>query len=262
MTLELQAGRGPKLTMGLPPVLGETPDKAVSFLRQAGGLLFKLKNADAYVRLEMGRQLLLIRGQKLWREMECRNYLDDRSPEGRPVWANEEARRYISWQDFLANGFPIITGLQRRMGYICMTLADSEVLKRLGPRIREFKSVQNAIEIAMVEKKGDRQVTPAMIEAAATLTREEFAEEFRLDKPVLAANVEGGGHKQFLVENLIDALDEDHLQALRNFIERALPRCGDSANDVVDMMEAAVVIDWQNERTAERAQILEVEAGS
>ncbi|KKM23581.1 hypothetical protein LCGC14_1613770, partial [marine sediment metagenome] len=145
MALELQAGRGPKLTMGLPPVLGETPDKAVSFLRQAGGLLFKLKNADAYVRLEMGRQLLLIRGQKLWREMECRNYLDDSSPEGRPVWANEEARRYISWQDFLTNGFPIITGLQRRMGYICMTLADSEVLKRLGPRIKDFKSVQNAI---------------------------------------------------------------------------------------------------------------------
>ena len=225
-------------------------------------MLPKLKDADAYIRLEMGRQLLLIRSEELWRDMECRNYLDDDSPEGQPVWTNEEARRYVSWQDFLTNGFPIITGLQRRTGYICMTLADSAVLKRLGPRIKEFKSIRNAIEIAMVEKKGDRQVTLAMVDAAETLTREEFVEEFRLDKPVLAANVESGGHKAFLVENLINALDEDHLQALRNFIELALPRCGDSANDVVDMMEAAVVIDWQNERTAEQAQILDVGAGS
>ena len=94
------------------------------------------------------------------------------------------------------------------------------------------------------------------------MTHEEFLKEFRLDKPVLAANVEVGGHKQFLVENLINALDSDHLQALRDFIERALPRCGDSANDVVDEITAAVGIEWQNEETAERAQMVDIGAGS
>ena len=253
--MQLQPNIGPKLDMGLPPVLGESPEKAASYLCQAGWLKRKVENAGAYLQIQIGLQLQLIRTDRLWAAMERRDYTDPSNPQGTPAWANDDARFYVSFEDFMTNGFPIVAGLERRTGYHCLLLAGSGELRKIGPEIKEFRSISNALELARVEQKGEKTVTPQMREDAKVMPHSEFVERHGLDKPVRAANVEAGGDKQFLLEEWINRLDQQHLRNLREFIERALPTCGDNANDVVDMIEAAVRQEWQEQEAHERAEL-------
>jgi len=232
--------------------IGDTPERAVSFLCQLGSAYRIVRNLDVYMRVQFGKQLLAIKDSGMWSTMERLDYYTN--PQGpQPLWANGESRNYLSFEHFMNQGVPATTGFKREFAYKCLRLARSEVVTSLGEEIREYSNLGNLIELVRVENS-PREVTEEMREAAKEMDHEEFVERFGLDRPVIAANVEAGGDKAFIIDNLLNRVDQTHLRQLRAFVEQALPRCGDNANDIVDMIEAGIMQEWQAEEDAERAR--------
>src|SRR5262249_6164533 len=94
---------------------------AVEFLSRTGNTLRWLSRATVFYRLQLGRQLIVMQQRELWTKVE------------RPVGDGQSgiAGTYRTFDDFMARGFPQITGLGRQSGYAAVMLARSAVLQRL-----------------------------------------------------------------------------------------------------------------------------------
>ncbi len=255
--MELERNVGVKVAAGVPPIHGDNPEKATTYLWQAGDALRKTKKLAAWLALQIGYQLQIMQAEKFWSTMERRDYSDQSNPLGVPAWPDEKQRYFVSFEDFLTNGSPQLTGVSQRTARTYMRLAASPELRKIGPEINEFQHMRNALELVRVDEKDGEPVTTQMRNDAKTMTHSEFVATHKLDRPVIAATVEAGGHKEFLLEEWINRLDTASLKTLRDFIERALPHCGDNANDVVDTIVAAVGQEWQGQEAHERAKLTE-----
>src|SRR6516164_123039 len=92
------------------------PELATESLRQLASQFRQLQRATVFYRFLLGRQLIAIKHNQLWRKMERRNYRNN--PSGIPLWdKNEKNRFYASWYNFIEQGFEYITGLQRETAY-------------------------------------------------------------------------------------------------------------------------------------------------
>ena len=137
---------------------------AVAFLARSGDALRSLSRANVFCRVLLGRQLLVVQQRQLWKEM-------DAPASDQP---NTARASYRSWDDFMAYGFPQITGLSKKTGYAAVMLAKAAVLQKLPEsELRKFENLTNAILLVKLERKGV-PIHQDLVLAAQTLPVEEF----------------------------------------------------------------------------------------
>src|SRR5204863_8323338 len=120
---------------------------------RSGSALRMLNRANVFCRVLLGHQLLVIQERGLWATME-------------PSVGGEQNGGYRSWEDFMARGFPKITGLGKNTGYAAVMLAKADVIQRLKEAdLREFENLANAIHLVKLERKGIL-IGPELVAAA------------------------------------------------------------------------------------------------
>jgi hypothetical protein len=148
------------------PVVFTDAVGALNFLLRVSFNIRALQKATVFYRIMLGRQLVAIRENQLWRDFERRDYR--LSPAGKALWdKGGEARHfYKSWYDFLENGFECTTGLHRETGYGAIKLAKSKALSDLPDNeLQNFTRLANAIRIVDAERKGVK-ITSELIQKA------------------------------------------------------------------------------------------------
>src|SRR5215831_17456284 len=121
------------------------PLRATETLRWLAGSIRALNRATLFYRILMGRHLIVIQKNELWRLIERRDYRQDLN--GKPIWLSSGARTYASWYHFIEEGFEHITGLHRQTAYSAIKLAQSGTL---------------SLELVAAERKG-MSITPELI---------------------------------------------------------------------------------------------------
>ena len=148
------------------------PDRTLEVLRQLAGSLNALYKATVLYRLLLGQQLVIIQANEYWRKIERRDYRND--PLGTPLWISERDRTYVSWYNFIEEGFEHITGLTRQTAYSAIKLAMSPGLAALPAEdLRKFKRLANALELVAAERRGIK-ITPELLAQAQEMTIENF----------------------------------------------------------------------------------------
>jgi hypothetical protein len=120
----------------------------------------------------MGRHLVAIQKNQLWRYMERRDYLQD--PAGKRLWLNSTSRTYSSWYNFIEEGFESITGMHRQTAYSAIKLAQSSCLSALSAEeLHNFKRLANALQLVSKERSGV-EVTPELVIQAQEMSIKQF----------------------------------------------------------------------------------------
>jgi len=148
------------------------PDRALEILRQLAADVRSLNRANVYYRLLMGRHLVAIQKNQLWRYMERRDYRED--PAGKPLWLSSTSRTYSSWYNFIEEGFESITGLHRQTAYSAIKLAQASCLSALSAEeLHNFKRLANALQLVSEERRGV-EVTPELVIQAQEMSIKQF----------------------------------------------------------------------------------------
>ena len=148
------------------------PNRAVEILRQLATDVRSLSRAAVYYRLLMGRHLVVIQKNQLWRYMERRDYRQD--PTGKPLWLSSASRTYSSWYNFIEEGFESITGLHRQTAYSAIKLAQASCLSSLSAEeLHNFKRLANALQLVSKERRGV-EVTPELVVQAQGMSVKQF----------------------------------------------------------------------------------------
>jgi hypothetical protein len=191
--------------------LGEVADDAagaLAFLARGGEILRFLSRASVYYQVRLGLELMNIQKRRFWSQME------------RPVRDQPDGTRgpYHSWDDFMSNGAPEITGLSKKTGYAAVMLAKSEALQRLPePELRKFESLANAIQLVRLERKGV-VINGELIAAAQTMTVELFRQMTGAGKKATVEVVVNSSDAARALQVIVDWLkmaDPDALRELR-----------------------------------------------
>ena len=223
--------------------LGEVADDtsgAMSFLARSGDALRSLSRANVFCRVLLGRQLLVIQQRQLWREIE------------RPARDEQNAARgaYRSWDDFMAHGFPQITGLSTKTGYAAVMLAKAAVLQKLPEsELRKFENLSNAIQLVKLERKGV-PISKELVAAAQTLPVEEFRQMTGYGKKATVEVVVDNGDVARALQPLLTIwkmADLDALIAFGEVFQHAMMQAGGNATDAVDCVIAACREQWRQE---------------
>lgn len=268
--LELQPEYGPKVAVGIPKAIGETPDAAVSYLRMAGGALVKLDEWKAYIAVNLGRQLIEIRdgkykGKPLWASIERRDLRDPDHPEGIPRWSSDEREKfYFSFEDFLEQGGPLTIGYSGRQLHNFIRLADKKSIQNFSDYdLQQMRSTRNLMSIARVEEAmGPEAITPAMVHDAKTLDNPTFQKKWAVPQPVYAGSVPEASDKQFVMSHFVGRLSAEELQVLKTVVADGLVRCQDSASDLLSLMCSLLAEVWEQDdaRVAESQNPIQTEA--
>jgi hypothetical protein len=219
---------------------------AVTFLARCGDALRFLNRASVFYRFLLGRRLLSIQEHHLWSQME------------RPVGDEQNGTHaaYSSWADFMARGFPLMTGLSPKTGYGALTLAKSPALQKLAEsELRKFENLGNAIQLEKLERKGV-VVTPELIIAAQTLSIEAYRQMTGSGKKATVEVVVDSSEAARALQATNDILkmaDTDALRTLHEVFQHAMLRAGGNATDAVDCVIAACWEQWQQEGLPEAA---------
>jgi len=132
---------------------GLDPGQVVDTLRYLAADLRSLGKATVLCRILLGRHLIVIQTNELWKRIERRDYRTD--PSGEPRWLNTAQRTYTSWYNFIEEGFEHITGLHRQTAYSAIKLAHSNALTVLSHQdLLKFKRLANALELVAAERAG------------------------------------------------------------------------------------------------------------
>lgn len=136
-------------------------EEAIDILRKLAADVRAVGKATVLCRVLLGRHLIMIQQNELWRHTERRDYRND--PDGTPIWLGAAERTYTSWYNFLQEGFECITGLHRQTAYSAIKLAHSTTLSSLSVQeLANFKRLANVLEIASAEQSGI-EITPELI---------------------------------------------------------------------------------------------------
>jgi hypothetical protein len=184
----------------------------------------------------MGRHLIGIQQNELWRLIERRDYRQN--PDGTTVWLTAAARMYASWYQFIQEGFEHITGLHRQTAYSAIKLAQSSTLSGLSfEELLNFKRLANALELVSAERKGI-SITPELIAQAQEMPIKDFRRAAYVTKYTVppARQVAALQHiLKFL--KLAVATDPNVIRSLWAIIQDAMARASD---DPVRAVEAIV----------------------
>jgi hypothetical protein len=219
---------------------------ALALLARGGEILRFLSRASVYYRVRLGLELMNIQKRRFWSQME------------RPVRDQLDGTRgpYHSWDDFMSNGVPEITGLSKKTGYAAVMLAKSEALQRLPePELRKFESLANAIQLVRLERKGV-VINGELIAAAQTMTVELFRQMTGAGKKATVEVVVNSSDAARALQAIVDWLkmaDPDALRELRVVVDEAMLQAGGNATDGVDNIIAACREQWRQERLPELA---------
>jgi hypothetical protein len=120
----------------------------------------------------MGRHLVAIQKNQLWRYIERLDYRQD--PAGKPLWLSSTSRTYSSWYNFIEEGFESITGLHRQTAYSAIKLAQASCLSSLSAEeLHNFKRLANALQLVSQERRGI-EVTPELVIQAQEMSIKQF----------------------------------------------------------------------------------------
>jgi hypothetical protein len=221
---------------------------AVAFLARSGGALRLLNRANVFCRLLLGRQLLVIQERRIWSEM-AQSVGDEQNGARGP---------YQSWDDFMAQGFPRITGLGRKTGYAAVMLAKSQALQKLPEAdLRKFENLSNAIQLVKLERKGV-VISAELIGAAQTLPAESFRQMTGFGKkPTIEVTVDSS-EAACALQPIVDILkmaEPDALLGLQEVVRHAMIQGGGNATDAVDCIIAACREQWRQEGLPELAAV-------
>jgi hypothetical protein len=231
--------------LSLGKVADNTAD-ATALLARSGAALRWLSRANVYCRFLLGRQLLVIQERRLWSQM------------ARQVGGDQNATgsAYRSWDDFLAHGFPELTGLTVKTGYAAVMLAKSTaLLKLLEPELRKFENLGNAIHLVKLERKGV-VITGELIAAAQTLPVEAFRQMTGSGKKAIVEVVVDNSDLARALQPIVDILkmaDPNALVGLQEVFGYAMTQGGGNATDAVDCVNAACHEQWRQEGLPELA---------
>jgi len=156
------------------------PLHVTEVLRRLGEAIRALSRATVFYRILIGRHLIAIQKNELWRLIERRDYHQD--PNGKPIWLSPTTRTYASWYNFIEQGFENITGLHRQTAYSAIKLAQSSTLSALSfEELLNFKRLANALELVVVERKG-ASITPELIVQAQEMPIKHFRRVAQITK--------------------------------------------------------------------------------
>ena len=148
------------------------PLRVTEILRWLAGSIRALSRATLFYRILMGRHLIVIQKNELWRLIERRDYRQDLN--GKPIWLSSGARTYASWYHFIEEGFEHLTGLHRQTAYSAIKLAQSSTLSALSfEELLNFKRLANALELVAAEREGVN-ITPELIVQAQEMPIKHF----------------------------------------------------------------------------------------
>jgi len=226
--------------------VADTAAGAVAFLAQSGNALRWLSRANVLCRLLLGRRLQVIQERRLWESME------------RPIGngENEAGARYHGWDDFMAHGFPAMSGLSKQTCYAALKLAQAAVLRNMPePELRKFENIGNAFELVKLERKGVR-ISEELIVAAETLPVGEFRQMAGSGKKatveVLVDDSDTARRLQWIL-NFLKMADPDSLLAFQEVLQNAMLQADGNASDALDCIIAACIHQWRQEGLPEFA---------
>jgi hypothetical protein len=219
---------------------------ALALLARGGEVLRFLNRANVFCRVLLGRRLMKIQEYHLWSKMERP---DDDEQDGTHA-------AYRSWADFMARGFPVMTGLSQKTGYGALTLAKSPALRKLAEsELRKFENLGNAIQLEKLERKG-LPIGPELIAAAQTLPVEAFRQMTGSGKKATVEVVVDSSEAARALQAINDILkmaDTDALLRFQEVLGDAMLQGGGNATDAVDCMIAACQYQWRQERILENS---------
>jgi hypothetical protein len=161
------------------------PLRVTEILRWLAGSIGALSRATLFYRIIMGRHLIAIQKNELWRLIERRDYRQD--PNGEPIWLNSSARTYTSWYHFIEEGFEHMTGLHRQTAYSAIKLAQSRTLSALSlEELRNFRRLANALELVAAERSG-MSITPELIVQAQEMPIKSFRRAAQITKHTVSS---------------------------------------------------------------------------
>lgn len=157
------------------------PLEAVQALRDLAANLKALRGATVLCRVLLGRQLIFIQKNELWKQIE-RAGSSVQSPGLNPAKPG-----YTSWYNFLEEGFEPTTGLRRQTAYSAIRLAQSGVLSKLSrEELLKFRRLANALELVEAERAGVR-ITEDLLAQAQEMPIKMFRREPQLARLRAAA---------------------------------------------------------------------------
>ena len=219
-------------------------EQAQTMLKEIGATFRELARKELESRLELGRLLIAIQDRTLWKGMK-------------PA--------YSTWSDFLAEGFPKITGLRTSTAYDAMELAKSETLKEISPEERAEIPLSNARTLVRLERAAPKRRLPVeTIRKARTMPNAEFRREVGVSRgypvQVWVADKAVGRQVQRIAEILRNAT-EDAVRSFADFLgsDDIGKRTGDGIDNKIDLILAICKLAWQNEEAEmERAELREL----
>jgi hypothetical protein len=219
---------------------------AVAFLAHGGAALRLLNRANVFCRVLLGRQLLVVQERQLWAQM--------------PIGDEQNAARggYRSWDDFMTNAFPQITGLSHKTGYAAVMLAKSQALQKLPEAdLRKFENLSNAIQLVKLERKGV-VISAELIGAAQGLPVEAFRQMTGSGKRVTVEVVVDSSDVARALEPIVAIFkmaEPDALLGLQEVVRHAMLQAGGNPSDAVDCIVAACQEQWRQEGLPELAAV-------
>jgi len=212
--------------------VAHTAADAVACLARIGDALRFLNRANVFCRVVLGRRLALIQERHLLDWME-RPTGDEQNPAGGP---------YHSWDDFMTRGFPEFTGLNPRIGYAALTLANSPTLRKLPePELKKFENLGNAFEIVKLERMRV-PIADELVVAAQTLTLEEFRQMTGSGKKASVHVIVDGTETARVLQSIVEIqkrADPGALLAFEEVLEHAMEQAEGNPTDAMDCIIAA-----------------------
>ncbi len=222
------------------PIYGD-PLKAAAYMRSLAATSQNLSRVTLRIVVEIGRQLLALESSGLWSAIERRDYRHPDVPEGIPCWESEDSRCYLSWADFMREGFENLTGYGRARGYWFMKLARSTFIRNEidSGTIQNWANIQNAQTIVQLESQG-MKITPELIAEGRTAKADGFkSKHLGVAISIRARSVIGSDDVRFLI-GFLGRLDDSDRQLLRTMIEDGENRWGYRAGgSLVEIWHAA-----------------------
>lgn len=214
------------------------PMLATNALRQLASHVRQLHRATVFYRFLLGRQLVGIKQNQLWSQMERRDYRSD--PNGIPLWGkNEKERFHASWYNFIDQGFGYITGLHRETAYSAIKLAESTALSTLPLKeLQSFTRLANALEIVRAERRG-LKISSELIHEAHDMPMRQFRQT--MEAPVGGTQRSKEGSKWSDANGSGRSEQSLVMKGIIGFFKTAAARNGEAVNNFWAVLQRAML---------------------
>lgn len=224
------------IRLTLPDDISHDGPEAAEVCRYLASLMDALEDGMAKARYALGRQFCVIQQEKLYQQMERRDYISPNAPpEGIPAWSRPEKRFYLSWEDFWKNGIPMMIGLRKSSVYHYMKVARAKVIKDHQQEIGEVRHVTNLIHVAQLEGNG-YDCTEEVWEDVKSLTPIEFKTKYeQCGSGAATRDVVTMATMTDIIREFLKQASPSGMEMFHTMIEQGLARLGDNADDLITL---------------------------